>query len=678
LDFQSFQIQLIRRSIVTSGVRRIVRGVNMAVALAAFNGATVATPIANPVMISAGDSLMWGQGLLPQNRFREIVRLRLQAALGTPVTELSLARSGARCTPTPIPASSSALNDGVVLGPLLDSTSPSVPPLYSAGAFTREIPSGIPTTIAQLEAALGIFSDPANASDPGAVRLILLDGGINDTGIRNIISPAAAVEESGPLASWESWIFAAAVRVRDKMIETLRFALSEFPNADIVVNGYFPIFSMHSAAALLRIQALAAVHFIPGLSVLAPPTIAAAAEASRAWQVGSNHRLRQAIATVRAEFPGRNVFFARSGIEGPHCLFAPLTLLWDYDGIPDVAPTNALDVAMILAAITPHDEVAVQRRAAVTAAGFTDPVAVGTSIMASVGHPNVAGARDYAASIIDALELGGVFTPSRSPCDQAAAAHRRDCQAGRDTWDFQVQRTVVGIETACRSAADGVFGAAGAAVEVAGAALNRLAGRPAAAADCYEGTGAAIDACAATEATAIAACNAALTTTIAGSCAIFCTQFTNCNTAFGPFDPRRYTCRIARVGCVAAAAAARAACRVAAEATRVACVAAAVAQGVACRAAAVVTDTTCAVGQVVAGIADAAIAAGALIVAGAIALVGLSIVAGCRIAQGIVGLGGKLIGGAGQLVCNFVGSVRWVGCSIGTALASARVAAIRR
>lgn len=650
----------------------------MAVALTAFDGATVATPVANPVMISAGDSLMWGQGLLPQNRFRENVRLRLQVELGAPVTELSLARSGARCTPTPIPASRGPVDDDPTVNRLLDANAPSVPALYSAAAFTREIPSGTPTTIGQLRAALGILSDPANASDPASVRLILLDGGINDTGIGNIIAPTAAIEEGGPLASWEAWIFAAAVRVRGKMIETLRFALTNFPNADIVVNGYFPVFSMYSSAALLRIQALAAVYFVPGLGVLAPSTIAAAADASRAWQVASNRRLRQAIATVRGEFPGRNVFFARSGIERERCLFAPFTMLWDYDGVPDTTPTNALDVAMILAGITPHDEVAVQRRAAVTAAGFTDPVAEATSIMASVGHPNVAGARDYAASIIDALEFGGVFTPSRSPCDQAAAGRRRTCQAGRDTWDFAVQRTTVGMETSCRGAADAVFGTAGAAVGVAGAALNRLAGRPAAVAGCYSGTGAAIDACAATEATAIAACNAALATTIAGPCAIFCTQFTNCNTAFGPFDPRRYACRAARVACVAAAAAARVACRVGAEATRAVCVAAAVAQGVACRAAAVATDTACAAGQVIAGVADVAVAAGALIVAGGIALVGVGIVAGCRIAQSAVSLGGRLIGAAGHVVCNFVSGVRWIGCSAGAALAGVTAAAARR
>ncbi len=641
----------------------------MAIALTAFDGATVATPVANPMMISAGDSLMWGQGLLPQNRFREIVRLRLQAELGMPVTELSMARSGARCTPTPIPASRGPVNDDAVVDPLLDANAPTVPALYSAGGFTREIPGGTPTTIGQLRAALGILSDPANASDPGAVRLILLDGGINDTGIGNIISPAAAFEEGGPLASWEAWIFAAAVQVRTKMIDTLRFALTNFPNANIVVNGYFPVFSMYSSAVLLRVQALAAIYFVPGVGVIAPATIAATADASRAWQVATNRRLRQAVATVRGEFPGRNVFFARSGIERVHCLFAPFSMLWDYDGIPDVAPTNALDVAMILAGITPHDEVAVQRRAAVAAAGFTDPVSEATAIMASVGHPNVAGARDYAASIIDALEFGGVFTPSRSPCDQAEAARRRNCRAGRDTWDFAVQRTRVGMETACRGAANGVFGAAGAALGVAGAAWGRMSGRPAAAATCYSGTGAALDACAATEATAIAACNATLATTLAGPCAIFCTQFTNCNGQFGPWDPRRYACRAARAACVVAASAARVACRVAAEATRAVCVAAAVAAGVACRATAVATDTACAAGQVIAGVADAVVAVGGLVIAGGIALVGVGIIAGCRIAQGVVGLGGGLIGAAGQLVCGFVSGIRWVGCGVGTALA---------
>jgi len=649
----------------------------LAIPLTAFNGATAAPPVAMPLMISAGDSLMWGQGLLPGNRFRERVRARLQADLQAVVSELSLARSGARCTPTPIPASNTSVDpvDQALRGELLDATAPFIRPFYSPDGFVRELPGAIPTTLRQLEAAHGMLQAPGNGSDPAAVRLILLDGGINDTRIFSILSPATAIAEGGPLASWEAWLFAAALQVRAKMLETLRFALGAFPGAAIVVNGYFPIFSWYSRAALLRVQATAAMFATPGGPWIAPASLAAVARASRIWQVASNHRLRQAVAMAEAEFPGRVVRFARSGIEGPRCLFGPSTMLWDFDGRIDALPVDLLDVAMLLAGVTPQDEVAAQRRAAVTAAGYASLAAEFEAIMASVGHPNVAGARDYADAIVDELEFAGVLAASRGPCEQAAARRRRRCTAWRDGWDFGAMRLRTGMESACQGAAGGLFGVAGQALGAAGAAWDRMAGRPAAAAACFDGTAAELAACAATEATAIAGCNADLAAALAGPCNITCTQFTGCN-AFGAFDPRRYACRTARAGCVALAATRRLACRAGGEAQRAACVAAAVAVGVACRAAAVVAATGCAVVEVVAGVVDLVVAASALAVAAGTAVLGVAVVVACRLAQAVVAVAGNLVGWAGQRLCGLLGQVAQVGCLAGS-LAATMFGAVR-
>ncbi|MBX3724528.1 MAG: hypothetical protein KF823_01245 [Xanthomonadales bacterium] len=639
----------------------------MAVPLVAFNGATAAPPVAAPLMISAGDSLMWGQGLLPGNRFRELVRARLQADLQASVSELAMARSGARCTPTPIPASNGSVepDDRALVNRLLSDTAPSIRPFYNPDGFVRELPSATPTTLGQLKAALGMLQAPASGGDPAAVRLILLDGGINDARIINILTPTAALDEGGPLASWEAWLFAAARKVRCKMEDTLRFALTSFPAATVVVNGYFPIFSWYSRAALLRIQAVAAMFAVPGSGWVAPASLDAVARASRIWQIASNHRLRQAVRRIAAEFPGRTVCFARSGIAGPHCLFGPATMLWDYDGKIDALPVDLLDVALLLAGVTPQDEVAVQRRAAVTAAAMGDPLRDLEAIMASVGHPNVAGARDYADSIIDELEFAGLLSPSRTPCDQNRARRRRRCTAWRDGWDFGAMRLRTTMEEACQGAAGGLFGIAGQVLGVAAAAWNRMAAAPAAAADCFAGTGAEIDACAASEATAIAECNATLAETLAGACNISCTQFTNCND-FGAFDPRRYSCRASRIACVALAATRRLACRVGAEAQRAACVAGAIATGAACRAAAVVAASGCAAVAVVAGVVDLAIAVGALLVAGAVALAAVAVVVACRLAQAVVALVGNLLGGIGQALCRALVAVAHVGCLAGT------------
>jgi len=640
------------------------------VPLAAFNGATAGPAVATPEMISAGDSVMWGQGLLPASKFREIVRLRLQRELGRGVAEMSLAHSGAWCTPASIRAGREDVNDDAITGPMLqEMPGASVPPRYNSFGFVREIPGASPTTIAQIQAAEGIIADPApeNPGNPADVRLIVLDGGANDTGVFNIVMPTAAIEAGGPLASWESWIFDRSLDVRAKMVLTLTEALTLFPNAAVVVTGYYPIFSPYSVASLGKLQVAAAVltaSLVPLGSLIFPATIMAASSASRAWQVASNRRLREAVAAARGQFPGRSVVFARSNIEGPRCLFGPDSNLWEFDGQIDTTPETLADLALVIAGITPEDQVPVQRRAAMAARvpPSTDPI-VG---LASLGHPNVAGAVSYATSIIDSLEFAGVFSPSRPQCDQANAARWTRCQAARDDWDFFVLRAQVRIDAACSRTANAILGKAGEVLGVAGSAWGRLTLRPAAAAECYTTTGASVAACAATEATAIATCNAAFATRMAGPCAIFCTNFTGCRTSFGRFDPRRAICLASRVGCVAAAAASRLACRGAAEAVRAACIALAIAVGIACRSVAVARDTACAVGQVLAGVADLVVAGGALLAAGTIALLGVGVLAGCRIAEGAVGLVGNIGGWGGQRLCEGVSEVRRSGCRVTT------------
>ena len=65
----------------------------------ASNGPTPG-PDARPNFLTVGDSIVWGQGLLPEHRFRELVRLRLAEEFApTPIVELAMARSGARIDP---------------------------------------------------------------------------------------------------------------------------------------------------------------------------------------------------------------------------------------------------------------------------------------------------------------------------------------------------------------------------------------------------------------------------------------------------------------------------------------------------------------------------------------------------------------------------------------------------
>src|SRR5690606_18858805 len=75
-----------------------------------------------------------------------------------------------------------------------------------------------------------------------------LDGGINDVTVDGLLTPALAYQQGYVLATWRTWIRDQCRRVEESMVKTLEVAVELFPNATIVVNGYFPIFSHASAA----------------------------------------------------------------------------------------------------------------------------------------------------------------------------------------------------------------------------------------------------------------------------------------------------------------------------------------------------------------------------------------------------------------------------------------------
>ena len=125
---------------------------------------------------------MWGQGLKPELRFRELVRQRLTQEVDA-VVELSMARSGAKLHPVNNPGVDSL---DTTISNSLDT--PPVDSIYSPSHFAREVPHPSLTTIQQLIDAKKILTAEADA-DPADIRWIILDGGINDVGIEGILAP---------------------------------------------------------------------------------------------------------------------------------------------------------------------------------------------------------------------------------------------------------------------------------------------------------------------------------------------------------------------------------------------------------------------------------------------------------------------------------------------------------
>jgi len=128
-----------------------------------------------------GDSIAWGQGLRPEHRWRELLVTHLRAALGREVVEIA-----------------PQVHSGAIIG-LGDRTEIDQPGIYSPdryapgheqptlldrGPYAGELPSATPTVLAQLDALDGL--------DPGdPIDLVVVSAGINDVRIARFLNPFA-------------------------------------------------------------------------------------------------------------------------------------------------------------------------------------------------------------------------------------------------------------------------------------------------------------------------------------------------------------------------------------------------------------------------------------------------------------------------------------------------------
>jgi hypothetical protein len=635
---------------------------------------------------------MWGQGLHPVHRFRELVRSRVAREHGV-VAELAMARSGAVMEPQ---GSDGGLHDG-----LLDPGT-NLSPWYSPEDFAREMPSSAMSIQQQLETARDLIDQHWGKGAPHDVRWILLDGGINDIGIFNILTPFRAELDGYALRCWPTWLLDQAVSIEELMFDTLDIALRNFPAAAVVVNGYFPVFSLYSVASITKLQSVGFLHGISNLVLTSPFGLDALANASTAWQAASTHHLRRAIRRVLRvpEHTARTVLFARSNIEGPHSLFGPSAWLWGYDAIPDGVPENVSQWAQWLGGATPEDEV-IPERISQCNANQTNFGGAITCRLASIGHPNIPGAIDYAEAIIDVMERAGVLQPDDSPCLVAARRRLAACRRAMDEGNYRCFRLDARACTACSrttnaiaGAAEGLikdgasrFGEAGknfedaaACFEDTGSEMGQAAARQFTAAsgnfaeagghfsnmaDCWDDTQDTFQECDDEKASKIAECNRAHENRVNTTCNIQCNSFTNCN-RFGRFDPRRYACRAARAVCVAAAATARGVCRAGSVAMREACKVAAEAAAVVCKGAEVVENTGCTLSEGGKGIWEGVKGVGRMFagVGAAIGTFGGNL--GCAFGNAAKGAGNAILGAGEVLLGGAVGLGAlgfYLGCS---------------
>ncbi len=290
-------------------------------------------------MMAFGDSIMWGQGLTENLKFATLVKDWVTAnMLGRAVTFENFAHSGARIMPD-------TLQDGMA-------------------PFAGEVPAKFPSVHKQLYRA--IDSLKTRKVLPSEIDLMLLNGGINDIGVTSILSPFAS---SGSITEL----------TRDTITTNMNYLLPAaadlFPNAKIIVPGYFRIVTEDSATpevtALLGV--LSAVLGIPGI-LLTPFVKQQLIANCAAFFTEADAGLRAAVAAQNGRTPNR-------------CVFAdPGFTIYNGYGASQRFLFNTGESDPMVAA----------RKGSCATAGMGLDL---TCTSASMGHPNVNGAIKYAGAM---------------------------------------------------------------------------------------------------------------------------------------------------------------------------------------------------------------------------------------------------------------------------------------
>jgi lysophospholipase L1-like esterase len=310
---------------------------------------SVVVPVATCRIVVIGDSVLWGEGLdpaPPAMKISDLVRTAVAARLGGVDTFVDLL---AHC---------GAVISGAVGSP----------------AASSEVPDSVPTITAQVAA----ITDPTN------VDLVIVNGGINDVGVPTILNPTTSA------TSLSTAIMSAC---GSEMTALLASVISTCPNAQVVVTSYFPILSPASDTALIPLI----VGFLAGvpLGVLTAIELSTIVSNCMSFFAQSSTALAGSVMAVNAAAPsgppagllatGRpRVAFAAAPFSNANATLAPDAWLFgiNADGTTQdpMAPTRHLACSVI-----------------------SDPASRTFCDYASVGHPNQAGAQQYADAIMLAL-----------------------------------------------------------------------------------------------------------------------------------------------------------------------------------------------------------------------------------------------------------------------------------
>ena len=246
-------------------------------------------------MLVIGDSIMWGQGLKDDEKFSTRVRCWLQQKTDREVKLHVEAHSGA-----------------VISG------AASAPSLFSSP--NGEVNMTSPTINDQLDHAIQFYKQ--NQTSPA---LILMNGCINDVGVKNLLAASTPLEDLRTQAR---------LNCGEKMHRLLGRVREGFPTAHVIVTGYYPIVSLQTADnAFLRLLVKKLNNQRPEARKMSDKEMRARLVAiSDEWYQASTSSLLDAVTKINsgANSDAPKVRFAEIQFGPEHVFAAPETLLWTF------------------------------------------------------------------------------------------------------------------------------------------------------------------------------------------------------------------------------------------------------------------------------------------------------------------------------------------------------------
>src|SRR5215831_268909 len=376
-------------------------------------------------MLVLGDSVMWGQGLAENNKFSHLVAQWICAE-----------RNGGVCpAPADVDLVVEAHSGAVVIVPQkngeIDKNENEKNeeclrepmPLRCQG----EVPYAYPTIVSQVDLAVRQYSKRAIPAE--TIDLILVDGGINDYGAPKILLPFLG----GNVAD------KAEEHCHEPMKKLLTSAHAAFPNATIVVAGYFPLVSKdtHLIATIFKTikdvfpkqevnskdkQAIMESDPEEMKKASAKPKKASSIfetlpERSLKWRDASNKWLNKAVQEFNdaqtASGGKAAAIFAGVTFADENAYAASHSFLWQL-GAKDATPFECPDfqgaIGALLQNLVVNDQQQAIRPCMCIRAGRGDDGHGISCMRAGAFHPNVLGAQAYFEAIkkqLDSLRANG-------------------------------------------------------------------------------------------------------------------------------------------------------------------------------------------------------------------------------------------------------------------------------